>query len=195
MFTLHEVSTGVCTRITELIETLEPFSEREPWVRLRVEDRTNALPHVVDLACALAFSRARQKSLCRAVVEAAAHHGTLRREQGVPESTLFEELALVRNALWADLQARYGRDCDAVTEAILKVDTALSLASQASLRGFFRLEFEQRGTWEEALLELETDWLRRNPIFEWSGGDESQKHRGRQPVRHRHRHPRHHVNE
>lgn len=158
MSTFHDVSTIVCSRVPQLIHDIDKFSLIEPWSRLASEARTNSLPEVAENACALALRGGRDRLRCERLLESAAHHGFTRRHQGLPESIIFDEIAFVREAIWADIQSRFGRENRVTAEIILRIDMALTLASQASLRGYFRDEFEERGIWPGALAELEAAW-------------------------------------
>jgi len=159
MSTFRDVSAVVCSRVPQLVQHIERFSNTEPWSLLSAEDRTNALPEVAGRACTLALRAGAGRNECVTLLESAAHHGFLRRRQGIAESALFDELALVREAIWADIQARFGQESRVAAEIILRIDMALTLASQASLRGYFRVEFEERGLWPRALAELESAWV------------------------------------
>lgn len=158
MSSFHDVSMIVCSRVPQLIHDIDKFSLTEPWSGLASDDRANSLPEVAEHACALALRGGRGQRRCARLLESAAHHGLTRRQQGLPESIIFEEIALVREAIWADIQARFGRESRLAAEIILRIDMALTLASQASLRGYFRDEFESRGLWPEVLAELAAAW-------------------------------------
>jgi hypothetical protein len=158
MSTFRDVSADVCSRVPRLVQRIDRFSYTEPWSHLAAEDRTSALPEVAGRACTLALKVGAGRNECVLLLESAAHHGFVRRRQGLAESSLFEELAFVREAIWADIQARFGRESQVAAEIILRIDMALTLASQASLRGYFRIEFEERGLWPRALAELEVAW-------------------------------------
>ncbi len=155
----NDVSASVCSRTLEIVQGLEAFSHLEPWSTLNDEDRVNALPEVVGRACALALQRPADDDLCRSVLQSAASHGFTRRQQGLPESTVFEELAAVRTAIWTDLNARFAGEGTTTADVILRIDMAFTVASQASLRGYFRPEFEERGSWPQSLLELSSEWM------------------------------------
>jgi hypothetical protein len=158
MSTFGEVSEVLRGRVPRLVQHIDRFSQTEPWSLLAVEDRTNALPDVVERACTLALGVTAGHEECLLLIESAAHHGFVRRNQGLSESTIFDELAFVREAIWADIQSRFGGESRATAEVILRIDMALTLASQASLRGYFQAEFVQRGLWPRALTELESAW-------------------------------------
>jgi hypothetical protein len=106
----------------------------------------------------LALMRPEDEALLRAMLESAARHGYTRRQQRLPEFRIFEELAIVRKAIWADVQTQFGRESQTTAEVILRIDTAFTVASQGSLRGYFRPEFERRGSWPATLLELASEW-------------------------------------
>ncbi|MDR0786466.1 MAG: hypothetical protein LBG44_01130 [Gemmatimonadota bacterium] len=158
MSTFRDVSAVVCGRVPRLVQRLDRLSHTEPWSLLTEEERTNALPEVAGRACLLALGISASQDECALLLECAAHHGFIRRGQGLVESTLFDELAFVREAIWTDIQRRFGGESRITAEVILRIDMALTLASQASLRGYFREEFDERGLWPRVLAELEAVW-------------------------------------
>jgi hypothetical protein len=175
MFTFEEVSSSIFDGIEPLIHRIEAFHAEEPWSLLEPEARLNALPTLVDLTCALALRRSSESGLCRRMLESAAFHGYSRRQQGLPEFTLLREMSLVRQGIWSDLQVRYGDEGDVVATIILRIDRAFTLASQASMRGYFRPEFEGQGTWPGAITDLEREWSE----LALPGGLERRHFRGR----------------
>jgi hypothetical protein len=86
-------------------------------------------------------------------VAAAVKHGEVRREQGFSEELLFEEYDALRKAFWRTIRA-IEDDAERCTMGILRIDLAMTLATHASMRGFFRKEIEATGDWDQEIREL-----------------------------------------
>lgn len=99
----------------------------------------------------------------REKVWAAVEHGVTRRKDGYDEPLLIAEYHLLRRALW-DYVRRNTRPGEAL-EVITRIDTAISLATMASIRGYHRPELEARGNWSDALRKL----IEESPLLEHAG--------------------------
>ena len=79
---------------------------------------------------------------------AAAEHGRQSKRSGDgSEALILTEYHLVRTVIWRHLQRRYGDDASLAVAAISRLDTAITLATQASLLGFHYEILEARGEW------------------------------------------------
>jgi hypothetical protein len=102
-----------------------------------------------------------QASLCepqdeeshRVKVMAAADHGVHRREQGIPEHTMLIEYQLLRRAIWYYLVNKHGSG-QAIVDAIMRIDTAITVATNASMWGYNREEIEALGKWDEGMRKI-----------------------------------------
>lgn len=79
--------------------------------------------------------------------------GEHRREQGIPDHLILTEYHLLRQAIWNYLSTRFEAS-DQITEEIMRIDTAISTVTNASMWGYFRPEVEAQAKWEEAFERL-----------------------------------------
>lgn len=90
-----------------------------------------------------------------AMIRVAFEHGRHRREEGYPDVVLFREYHLLRRFLWDELKASDSPQ-DAIVGAILRIDTAMTIATAGSVHGF---HFVDHSIDEEALIRrLLADW-------------------------------------
>lgn len=142
--------------VPSVMAVWEKLVREEPWYSLPRDHRVDGLPEVVvglveaSLCSPADYESHRQK------IEAAAAHGMSRREQGVPEHLILTEYHLLRWAIWRYLHATFGAT-DRVAEAIMRIDTAITLATNASMWGYFRPEVEAQGKWEQTIERLAAD--------------------------------------
>jgi hypothetical protein len=92
------------------------------------------------------------------MLHVAARHGETRLKQGFTEAILFEELYLLRQAIWRYIRDRQDRPASLASEAIIRIDAILSLAGKASLRGFHQPTYVKRGEWPKAVDDPISDW-------------------------------------
>lgn len=139
--------------VTEVIDGWGKIATAEPWLSL---PSTVSHDHLADLLHALAHA-----ALCelhdpgarRRLVERGAQHGEDRLLEGFSEELLYREYHLLRTFLWDWIRRRWGTLPDA-HDAILLLDSAITLATSASLRGYHRQTLEKQGRWPGALTEL-----------------------------------------
>ena len=161
----------ICERVTEhvpqLLRRFTDVTEQEPWIHLPADYRVNFLAEVVSMATRLALRSPDDEELCRRLVHGAARHGENRLEQGLPDAIIFQELYLVREALWLHIKESSGDlESGLAAEAIVRIDMALSIASKASLRGYHRPAFEKRGDWPQMIDQLLDEWAPPPPLGE-----------------------------
>lgn len=150
-----------------LVESAEPIAfevmadwdrlgTSEPWHRLPPDLDHDHLPDVIRKLAATAlltfFDRAELASLAWVSVE----HGQHRFETGVSEETVAREHELLRWALWRRLKREAG--IETASEAIIRLDSAISFAHGASLRGFHRRTIEATGDWPAAIERYIDEW-------------------------------------
>lgn len=144
---MRELGAALKEHIPEILSLWEDIARDEPWYSLPRDDRRN---HLHEVVIGLV-----QASLCDPAdvdahednVWAAARHGEQRREQGLDEAQILTEYHLLRRAIWHCVQRTItpGR----AFTAISRIDTAISLATMASLRGYHRRELAERGDWPQ----------------------------------------------
>lgn len=160
----------------EVIRLWEEASARQPWLLLPEHDRIDHLPEVLERVADAVLCEQPTREGLLALAEAASKHGQDRVRQGMPDILVLNEYHLLRDAIWAffrqltdwqDSGSRTrasgdgARDAalDAVrpattAEAILRVDTALTVATRASLLGYHREHLRAVGRWEGAMEQL-----------------------------------------
>jgi hypothetical protein len=120
--------------IDEVIGRWITLQLHEPWVQLPLPDLIDHLPAVIAGLVRASLSDPTNPERHREKVRSAAEHGRQRRRAGFDDEVIFQEYYGIRNALWSIVQPRYP-DARAA-EAMLRMDTAISVALRASLIGF-----------------------------------------------------------
>jgi hypothetical protein len=69
------------------------------------------------------------------------------------EHLIFIEYHLLRQAIWRFLTTQL-RPSDRITQAMLRIDSALTLATNASMWGYCREEIQALGKWEEGIARI-----------------------------------------
>lgn len=139
--------------VEEVIDHWGKLATQEPWLSLPA---TVSHDHLADLLKALAnaaLCSLREVDSRRWLVERAAQHGVDRLVEGFSEELLYREYHLLRTFLWDWILTRWGSLEDA-HEAILLLDSAITLSTSASLRGYHRPTLERQGRWPSALDDL-----------------------------------------
>lgn len=139
--------------IPAVLEQWERLVRQEPWFSLPRDHRIDNLPGVVLGLVDASLCSPGNMEAHRTKVMHATEHGYNRREQGIPESLLLTEFHLLRQALWYYLVAKHGPS-DRVVQAIMRIDTSITTATNASMWGYYRTEVEAMGKWEESMERL-----------------------------------------
>lgn len=129
----------------------------EPWFTFPEQIDFDHLPELIASLADVALARSSDPEVRRRKIWAAARHGEERRRDGFHEELLFREYDLLRRALWQYIRDHHGINQPS-TNVILAIDSGISLAASASLRGFHRDAFESAGRWPAALDELLDCW-------------------------------------
>lgn len=138
--------------VDRVVDRWEALARTEPWFVLPRDDRRDHLPDLVQ-AVARAALLSGQRNRRADVVGAAVLHGSTRRQAGCPESAIPLELHLLRRAITREL-IDSAPPTEAVYTAIRAVDEYISIATNASLWGYFRAELEAQGIWENSVQKL-----------------------------------------
>jgi hypothetical protein len=157
---MKDLCEDIKANLDAVMEEWERLVREEPWFSLPREHRINNLPGVVTGLVEAALCDPKNEYSHRIKVMSAAEHGYNRREQGIPESLILTEYHLLRQALWYYLIRKHGPS-DHVVRAIMRIDTAISTATNASMWGYYRTEVEAMGRWEESIERL----VRNSPIL------------------------------
>lgn len=147
---MKEICDNLKSHISEVLVEWENLVREQPWYSLPADHRIDSLPDViVGLANASLCSPADEQAH-RSNIEAAAEHGSHRRKQGIPEHLILTEYHLLRQAIWHYLIAKFGAS-DRTAEAMMRIDSAISVATNSSMWGYFRPEIEAAGKWDEGI--------------------------------------------
>jgi hypothetical protein len=149
---MRQVCDYLIARSGEILVEWNALAVERPWHELPDTHRLDSLPEVITGLIEAAICSPGDRELHRQHVGAAAIHGEERRSQGFDQELLLTEYYLMREAIWRILR-RHGSHARR-TEAILRIDAALNLATRASLAGYHRSEYQNAGKWPQALDEL-----------------------------------------
>lgn len=139
--------------IPEIVSRWEQTVDREPWSRLSRSERIDELPDFLTQLFDVTICRAGSAADPRPLLDTATRHGEQRRRLGLDYDHVMEESALLRRVVWE--VARPHRD---EYHEIVRVDSALTVALMASLRGYAKPELDARGEWDATLPRLIADW-------------------------------------
>jgi hypothetical protein len=141
----------------EVLGEWKRMGRSESWLTLPETMTFDHLPELLREIVRTALGRNRFDAVnARRVIETAAIHGETREREGFTENLLHTEYHLLRRSLWRFI--REHMDGDGAIDAILRVDSLISLASLASLRGYHRNTFSSRGQWPAVLDQLASEW-------------------------------------
>lgn len=147
---MNEICEDIKGNVPEVLLEWERRVREQPWYSLPADRRVANLPDVIvgmveATLCSPADERAHRRT-----IEAAAEHGEHRRRQGIPEHLILTEYHLLRQAIWYYLVGKFGSSAR-TTEAIMRIDTATTIAANASMWGYHREEIEALGKWDEGI--------------------------------------------
>ena len=156
MQSLDEVSASIKAHIPEILQDLQASCEREPWIDLPAEDRLNNLAKVTSSLVDAAFGSGADRRLRLEEAYASAEHGEHRLQMGFEEELLFTEFTLLKQALSRFLKAN--APFPLAQQVSVRLDSASSLATIASIRGYHRPQIQARGEWPQTLDHLVDNW-------------------------------------
>ena len=135
--------------VPEIVREWEAITHEEPWTSLPKAHRIDELPAVAIGLFESALCEPADVEAHRQKVLAAVKHGEQRREHGLPDAVLLTEFYLLREAIWRYLKRT--REPTVADHAILRIDSAIMLATRAALIGYHRSEYESRERWPHAV--------------------------------------------
>jgi hypothetical protein len=133
----------------EIMADWDHVGVREPWHRIPPNLDHDHLPELIQKLAETALLSFFAEEPRRALGWASVQHGQHRFSFGVSEEILGREYELLRWALWRRLKKQ--ADSSEASEAIIRLDSAISFSHGASLRGYHRLAIEGSGDWPGAL--------------------------------------------
>lgn len=149
---MREICESIKDRADEILEIWEEIARELPWLELPREHRIDGLPEVIAGIAEASLCEPLDREVHRQKISAAVEHGRERRKQGLDDSLLFTEYHLLRQAMWRFIRERFSPRRG--IEAITRIDTAITLATIASLRGFHGAELDARGDWAQVIEQL-----------------------------------------
>ena len=147
---LRIICDDIKAHVSEVLLEWEQLVRQQPWYSLPPDHRIDSLPDVIVGLVDASLCSPEDPEAHRQKVSAAANHGTHRREQGIPDHLILTEYHLLRQAIWRYL-TRHHPPSDTTREAIMRIDAAISLGTNASMWGYHRPEIEALGKWEEGM--------------------------------------------
>lgn len=150
---MKEVCENIKAHVAEVIAEWDRLVHAEPWFTLPVKHRIDSLPDVLVGIVEAALCEPADVEAHRQKVQAAAEHGYHRRTQNLPETVIFTEYHLLRQAIWHYLD-QSGTDPGKLLRAVSHIDLALTVATNASLWGYHREAIQALGKWEEGMERL-----------------------------------------
>lgn len=153
----REIHESITSNVPEILRQFDSLTGEEPWIMLPREYRTDELGQVLARAADLSLESPGDPEACLRMLRSAAQHGEQRLKQGFSELLLFQEHHLLWQSTWNYVQHRFSGTRIAMN-AVMRIDTALALASKASLRGYHRPMYEELGRWPEIVDKLASEW-------------------------------------
>jgi hypothetical protein len=140
----------------EIMADWDQVGVKEPWHRLPPNIDQDHLPDMIRFLAEAALLTFFAEQPRRTLAWAAVQHGQHRFTFGLSEEILGREYALLRWAMWRRLKQQ--GDTGAASEAIIRLDSGISFAHGASLRGYHRLAIEGSGDWPDAVDRYLSEW-------------------------------------
>ena len=158
---MQAIAEHILGSLDEVIGRWIALQVHEPWVHLPLPDVVDHLPAVITHMVRASLSEPSKLERHLDKVRAADEHGRQRRTAGFHDEVVFQEYYGIRNALWAIVRPRYP-DARAA-EAMLRMDSAISVALRASLVGFHEDELKDGPDVNDRLETL----ARESPLLHW----------------------------
>jgi len=149
---MRDVCDYLTDQVGEILVEWSALTVERPWHDLPDTHRLNSLPEVITGLIEASVCDLDDRAIHLKKVEAAARHGSVRRSQGFAQELVLTEYYLMREAIWRVLKRN--QDLTKRTDAIMMIDSALNLATRASLAGYHREEYQKAGSWPTVLTEL-----------------------------------------
>jgi hypothetical protein len=147
---MKAICEDIKSHVSDVLVEWEQLVRKQPWFSLPPAHRIDSLPDVIVGLVEASLCNPVDEEAHRMKVLASAEHGQHRRDQGIPEHLIFTEYHLLRQAIWHYLVQKFGPS-DQTAAAIMRIDTAITLATNASMWGYHRREIEALGKWDEGI--------------------------------------------
>jgi len=150
---MKTICDDIKNHVSEVLVEWERLVREEPWYSLPAEHRIDSLPDVIVGLVEATLCNPQDEDAHRQHVAAASEHGEHRRRQGIPEHLILTEYHLLRRAIWQYLIDKHGSGQE-IVDAIMRIDTTISVATNASMWGYHREEITAMGKWDAAMERL-----------------------------------------
>ena len=147
---MKDICQDIKSNVPKVVEEWETLVREQPWYSLPTEHRINNLPEVIVGLVEASLCNPVDEGAHRQAVDAAVVHGQHRHKEGIPEHMILTEYHLLRQAIWYYVERKFGAS-DETTNAIMRLDQAISLATNASMWGYHREQIEALGKWDEGI--------------------------------------------
>ncbi|MEX0891081.1 MAG: hypothetical protein WEB88_02845 [Gemmatimonadota bacterium] len=144
MATVREVYDSVRNDTDAVMKRWRHSVATEPGLMGARELDVDALPELISTALDVLEERPDQETSRRNLLKWTLEHGHYRIRESVPDDMLFKEYHVLRYALWDTIRERHGTN-RLTSTVITQLDAVLSVASRASLRGYYHEHFETGG--------------------------------------------------
>lgn len=143
--------------LAEVLVEWHAITGEQPWLSMPAEVRIDHLPELIrELSDAALRAPADRAARLRALSTAVAH-GEDRRLRGFSDNLLFTEYYLLREAVWRYIRQLW--PLEDAGPAIMRIDSAITLASRAALYGYHSRELEELGhSVPDLLVDLLEQW-------------------------------------
>jgi hypothetical protein len=152
--------------LAEVLVEWHELTGEQPWLSMPSDVRIDHLPDLIRELSDAALRTPADLTARLNALSAAVAHGEGRRLHGFSDGLLFTEYYLLRQAMWRYIRENWPPE--EAGPAIMRIDTAITLASRAALYGYHAHELRELG---HSMSDLLTDLLQQWPI---ERGDEQQ---------------------
>ena len=164
---MRPVCDNLKSHVPDIMREWEAITHEEPWLSLPKTYRVDKLPDVAIGLFEASLCDPADPAAHRDKVEAALEHGARRRAHDFPDAVLLTEYYLLREAIWRYVARTF--PAQVANDAILRIDSAIMLATRATLIGYHREEYEERGSWSSVVDRL----VEEAPLFKLARADEA----------------------
>jgi hypothetical protein len=137
--------------LAPILAEWDALTREEPWHVHPERYGIDSLHEVVRAVLDVALGDGDDNEASERLVRAAAAHGDQRRIQATGDAAVLREYHALRAALWRHLRGVPVPESEAVT-AISRVDTVITVATTAALRGYHRSDMPPTPDWASELL-------------------------------------------
>jgi hypothetical protein len=150
---MQDLLVALEAEIPNIVDRWLAYVDRPPWAELSAADRLDDLPRFLTTMFAEMGSSQSLDVDHLNFLDAAAAHGTQRRQLGLGYDHVMEESSLLRRAVW-----EFAKPHQRHVQEIAAVDAGLTVGLLASLRGYSKPELTARGEWKSSLARLAFEW-------------------------------------